>query len=334
MGYSKQVIEKVKEAFDQKRKTAEAEAAVRREEMYGKAPVLREIDSALAATGLKIYAAALEGKDGLDERIARLKAENKNLLDDRKRILAACGKPADYLSVRYDCPVCKDRGYDGLKMCTCMRKALIREAYESSGLGAVLTEQSFDNFDLSLYSDVKNADGVSARDRMSRILREAEAYAADFGKNKTDERTQNLLFAGKTGLGKTHISTAIAKCVIDKGYDVVYDSVQNVLHTYELQTFAHNEQAALTTARYNECALLILDDLGTEFKTGFTSSTLYNLLNTRLMSGLPMIINTNLDSTEQLRKQYDDRILSRLVGSFRTFHFVGEDIRLKLARRG
>lgn len=328
MGYSRQVIEKVKEELEQKRKNAEATAETHREEMYAKAPLLRDIETALSATGLKIYAAALEGKEGLEERISALKKENQSLLDDRARILSACGKPADYLSVHYSCPHCKDSGYNGLKMCDCMRKALIRQAYESSGLGAVLTEQSFDNFDLGFYSDIKDKNGYSPRDYMTNIYEAAKDYATQFGK-AGEMQTKNLLFAGKTGLGKTHISTAIAKCVIDKGYDVVYDTVQNVLHTYELQTFAHNEQAAQTTERYAECALLILDDLGTEFKTGFTSSTLYNLINLRLMSGSPMIINTNLDSTEQLRKQYDDRILSRLIGNFRTFLFVGEDIRLK-----
>lgn len=42
-----------------------------------------------------------------------------------------------------------------------------------------------------------------------------------------------------------------------------------------------------------------------------------------------MIINTNLDTKAKLREQYDDRILSRLLGSFTTYHFVGEDIRIK-----
>ena len=42
-----------------------------------------------------------------------------------------------------------------------------------------------------------------------------------------------------------------------------------------------------------------------------------------------MIINTNLDTKVKLREQYDDRILSRLLGNFTTYHFVGEDIRIK-----
>ena len=328
MGYSKQVVDKVKDEFARKRQNAVAAAEARREEMYAAAPVLREIDAALSATGLKIYRAALEGKEGLEERIAALKKENLGLQDDRRRVLEACGKPGDYLSIRYECPICEDTGYNGIQMCECMRKALIREAYHSSGLGAVLAEQTFDNFELSYYSAKKDANGISARDNMANILAEAKRYVAAFG---SEEKAQNLLFIGKTGLGKTHISTAIAGGVIDKGYDVVYDTVQNILHSYELQTFSQNAEAAQNVARYTECALLVIDDLGTEFKNSFTNSVLYNLLNTRIIAGLPMIINTNLDDSALFKKQYDDRIISRLIGNFRTFKFFGEDIRIRRA---
>lgn len=328
MGYSKQVVEKVKDEFADKRRNAAAAAEARKAEMYTAAPVLRDIDAALSATGLKIYRAALEGKEGLDARIAALKKENLGLQDDRRRILEACGKPADYLSVHYECPVCEDTGYDGIKMCACMKKALIREAYETSGLGAVLTKQTFENFTLDYYSDKKGSSGISPRDNMANILAEAKAFVRDFG---TPGKAQNLLFIGKTGLGKTHISTAIAGSVIGRGCDVVYDTVQNILHTYELQTFSQSAEAAQNAARYIDCSLLIIDDLGTEFKNSFTASVLYNLLNTRIIAGSPMIISTNLDDSELFRKQYDDRIISRLIGNFRTFKFFGDDIRIKRA---
>lgn len=333
MGYSKQIAEAVREAYENKRKKAEADLDARRAEMYEKAPQLREIDRALSLTGLKLYGAALEGKEGLEDRIAALKKENLELQTARRFALQTFGKPNDYLSLRYECPKCQDTGYIGLKMCDCMRRALIKEAYETSGLGAVLTEQSFENFDLTYYSDHPDASGVSMRDRMTKVLAEAQAYAKTFDVDFHNKKVQNLLFVGKTGLGKTHISTAIAGSVIRSGYDVVYDTVQNILHNYEVQTFAKNSDAAAIAAdmteRYLTCALLVIDDLGTEFKSGFTAATLYGLLNTRIISGLPMIINTNLDTKAKLREQYDDRILSRLLGSFTTYHFVGEDIRIK-----
>ena len=328
MGYSKQVIEKVKDEFERKRKNAIDTAEARKAEMYELCPVLKQIDTALASTGLKVYKAALDGKEGLDERLAALEKENLELQDDRRRILKMSGKPENYLDIVFSCKKCSDTGYCGLKMCSCMKKALIKEAYESSGLGAVLTKQDFDNFSLDYYSPEKTSSNVSPRDNMKYILEEAKSYVKNFGKK---EKNENLLFIGKTGLGKTHISTAIAKGVIDKGYDVVYDTVQNIINVFEQQTFGHNAEASSEAERYTECSLLIIDDLGTEFKNSFTQSVLYNLINTRIISGKAMIISTNLDDSELFKKQYDDRINSRLIGNFRTFKFIGEDIRIKKA---
>lgn len=326
MAYSKQVIETVRAEYEQRRQNAVNSLEARKSEMYGISPIFKQIDDALAATGLKVYKAALDGKVGLEERLADIRKENEQLQDDKKRLLKMNGKPENYLDIIYACEKCSDTGYCGIYMCDCMKKALAKEAYRSSGLGSVLEEQSFDSFDLSFYSDTKDRNSISAREYMSANLARAKEYADNFGSTPAND---SLLFIGKTGLGKTHISTSIAKVVIDKGFDVVYDTIGNIINTYEQQTFGHNEQAAVSVNRYLECDLLIIDDLGTEFKNAFTQSVIYNLLNARINSGKAMIVSTNLDDVGQFKKQYDDRINSRLIGSFRSFRFFGEDIRIK-----
>jgi DNA replication protein DnaC len=50
------------------------------------------------------------------------------------------------------------------------------------------------------------------------------------------------------------------------------------------------------------------------------------VLNTRLNLQKPTIISTNLSSSE-LRKNYHDRIISRLMGEYRVIPFLGVDIR-------
>ncbi len=331
MPYAREVIEKVKEEYDRRRKDAFDKQREREREMYTLCPMLLTIDEALDKTGLKVYQAALAGRDGLEERIAALEKENRELLDDKKRLLKLNGKPSNYLDVHYTCSKCQDTGYVGMKTCGCLKKALAKEAYLSSGLGAVLTEQSFDNFDLSLYPDKEDEKGVSPRKSMAYILSEAKDYVKDFLRTG---HPANLLFVGGTGLGKTHLSSAIGKSLIDKGVDVVYETVQNVVATYEKQTFDKDADALRQTERYRDCGLLILDDLGTEFKSSFTQSVLYGLLNARLNAGRPIIASTNLDESELFLKFYDDRITSRLVGSFRTFRFVGEDIRIVSRKAG
>ena len=58
----------------------------------------------------------------------------------------------------------------------------------------------------------------------------------------------------------------------------------------------------------------------------FTVASMYNLINSRMNAGKPMIINTNLSSAE-IRSRYDDRIASRLFGEFIIWRLQGTDIR-------
>ena len=320
MGYSAEVVKKVRADFEKKRDNAVNVAALHRNEVAMKCPNILEIEKALSMTGLSLYKAALMGPDGLEERIEKIKHENLVLNEGKRDLLINAGFPEDYLVVKFSCDKCNDTGYVGTGMCSCMKKALVNEAYNHSGLGKFLKHQTFRNFDLSYY---ENEDD---RLQMESILEKAKKYVSDFGK---PEKDSNLLFVGTTGLGKTHITTAIAKGIIDKAYDVVYDSAQNIIRAFENERFEKDERAEVETRRYFDCDLLIIDDLGTEFRNSFTQSCIYNLLNTRINSGKPMIISTNIDSTAKFIEMYDDRISSRLIGSFRTLKFVGKDIRLE-----
>lgn len=319
MGYSALVVKTVRDIYEKKRADAENLSALHLNEVAAKNPEILRINKALSLTGLLVFEAALKGNDGLEERIEKIKNENAVLNDAKKQLLEQSGFPADYLDIKYCCDKCNDTGYDGINMCSCMKKALVKEAYAQSGLGKVLKTQTFKNFDLSFYAEGEE------REHMKGIVEMAKKYVSDFGKPDKDT---NLLFVGTTGLGKTHISTAIAKGVIDKGFDVVYDSAQNIVRSFEGERFEKDEKAGREAERYFECDLLIVDDLGTEFKNSFTLSCIYNLLNTRINAGKPMIFSTNIESVEKLRETYEERITSRLIGAFRCFRFVGKDIRL------
>lgn len=72
--------------------------------------------------------------------------------------------------------------------------------------------------------------------------------------------------------------------------------------------------------------LLILDDLGTEFKSAYTISCLYNIINTRLSAKLPTIISTNY-SIDEIETIYDQRTTSRIIGGYSTLILTGNDIR-------
>ena len=235
-------------------------------------------------------------------------------------MLVANGYPADYADIRYRCEACGDTGFIGTKMCRCMRDELVMAGYESSGIGRLMQTQSFESFSLDYYP-------AADRQGMEANLRTLREFAAHFD----TRRGENYLLIGTTGLGKTHLSTSVARTVIDGGFDVVYDTAQGVFSAFEAAQFGRD--AAAGEEKYLRCELLIMDDLGTELTNTFTVSCLYNVIITRLNNNLSTIINKNLTHSE-LRARYADRITSRLFGEFRPLMFTGNDIRREKLKRG
>ena len=135
---------------------------------------------------------------------------------------------------------------------------------------------------------------------------------------------------GDTGLGKTHISSAIGGIVAKKGNDVYYTGAVDMLADFESERFGYDryDEQASVTDKYFSCDLLIIDDLGTELINQFTTSSLYNLINSRLVRKKATIINTNF-TRDELRKKYQDRITSRIFGEYTVLPFLGTDIREK-----
>ena len=166
---------------------------------------------------------------------------------------------------------------------------------------------------------------------MKQVLDHLRRYAETF----RPAEAGNLIFMGATGLGKTHLSSAVARRVIERGSYVVYESAQELFSVYESRRFRVNsysdEETGDDVDRFTECDLLIIDDLGTEMTNRFTVSCLYHVLNQRLIRHLPTLINTNLRGPE-LRERYDDRILSRIFGEFLPLQFLGSDVRMQKIR--
>ncbi len=313
--YNHENYAQVKSEIEMRRIRAESEADARSAELRARSVEFAKIDEELALTGPNLFRAALAGED-----LAPLRLRNEELNLKRKEIIRSFGLPEDYTEPHYTCNICSDTGYTKKgSVCRCLKEELMKAAIASSGIGDLIEKQSFENFELGIYScDEKIYSMMKAN------LEAAKSYAENFKNSRG-----NLLFIGKTGTGKTHISTAIAREVIKRGFDVIYDSAQNIINDFEADRFKSGYRDTESRAeKYLECDLLILDDLGTEFITQFSISCLYNLINTRENRGLATIISTNLSSKE-LSVKYDDRICSRLLGkNYRALLFLGDDRRI------
>ncbi|MBP3917717.1 MAG: ATP-binding protein [Clostridia bacterium] len=324
--FNKENYRRIKREFTNKHLEAGARQQKRMQEAEAAIPELREVDRALSETGMRIFRAALGGKEGLEARIAALERDNRDLLEARGDILERSGYPRDYLNLQYECQACRDTGFcdDGTRLCSCMRRALVLAGYESSGIGALLKTQTFENFSLNYYTNPAD------RAVMENNLETVKRYAAQFSTDKPN----NLLFFGQTGLGKTHLSTAAAKEIIDRGFDVVYETAQNIFEDFEDERFNRSYNSGTEgkkTDRYFDCELLIMDDLGAELSNQFTVSCLYNLINSRMNAGKSCIISTNL-THQEMERRYTQRVLSRLLGNYINMRFCGTDIRMMKIR--
>ncbi len=329
MGYSKEIYAEAVAEMEKRKLLSEQELDQRRMILYAKSPRADRIERELVKISVAAGKAVLSGSD-IKTQLEQLKQKSLALQNELDGILKSFDYPLNYLEPWYQCEKCRDTGYIDGKMCSCMKNLLRQTAYEQLNRISPLSLCSFESFSPDYYSqDTIAMAGRSTYDYMKAVLKYCKDYAKSFS-----EDSESLLFQGGTGLGKTHLSLSIAQSVIDKGYGVIYVSAPNILSRLETMQFGGrsfekvNEEQLL-----NDCDLLIIDDLGTEFTTKFTVSTIYNIINTRLNSAKPTIISTNLQLKE-MQTIYGTRMVSRIVGMLRKVDFYGSDIRqLKRMKR-
>ena len=241
--------------------------------------------------------------------------------------LAACGQPADALAPLYTCALCKDEGfvYDPVRrMCSCFETELNRRMLTELGLQP---DHTFEAFDEQCFSDAREDGPISQRVQMRRNRDLCERYADQYPKTEV----RDLLFTGKSGLGKTFLLQAIAHRVAQRGYSVQYLSAYKMLETLRKAYFENNSELLQPLM---DAPLLLIDDLGTEpLMENITVTQLFNLLNERQNADRHTIISTNLNLPE-LRSRYTERVTSRLLDSrnCRTLKFIGDDIRKQLGK--
>lgn len=323
MAYDKALVSAILRQMEQQRSEHEAEAEDRRYRLGLTIPRLNEIDRELRATTAKAMRIAFESSQP-DIDIAALQRRNLALQEEKRTLLLKNGYPANYLAVAEDCPLCHDTGHVGSSLCDCVRRRAAAE--QSRRLSSLLPvdRETFDTFQLDYYSAQPDSRlGFSPRDIARHNLEDCLQFANRFG-----SAYENLLLYGSAGLGKTFLSSCIARRVTERGFSVTYDSAISIFDQYNSVKFGSGDFSSASQAlnRFRSTDLLIVDDLGTEMPSAFHTSCLYDLISGRLMRRLPVILSTNL-LPHELQTRYSPAIASRILGEFTQLRFIGEDIR-------
>lgn len=305
MGYSKEIYSKAIEALKTEAAAKKQKYNLQKAAVYEAAPRLREIENIIMAKGANLGMVAMSGD------LVKLKVMQEDIysLTEEKAKILKEHNLSEYTPV---CEKCNDTGLINGKYCACIQEKASAIAFNELNDGVSLEPYGFDSFLLDYYPE-------EYKKGVSKALETCIDFAENFSGNK------NLILLGNTGLGKTHLSLSIAKEVIKKGYSVIYGPSDNILSKIEKEHFSYSAETPYKDSVLN-CDLLILDDLGTEFLTQYTLSTIYNIINNRLISGKATVISTNY-TIDELEQKYTPRVTSRIIGAYTTKLLKGNDIR-------
>ncbi len=322
MGYDKKVYDEANSIIRERRNNALKKADISKQNFFKKYPHAEQLEKELSSTLTKITKVMLKGGMELKEALERLREENLATQAKLQEIYKEANISEKDLEPKYHCCLCEDVGNIDGKMCDCYKQLVKEIACNNLNKLSPFKLSTFDTFELKYYSDTIQTDGnISDRERMSKYFEYCKSYADSFTPD-----ARNIFMRGNTGLGKTHLSLAIGRAVIEKGFGVIYCSTPEILAKLEKEQFRKTNSDEDSEETLKECDLLILDDLGSEFHTAFTKNKIYNIINFRLIHQKPTIISTNLEF-EELENAYSKRLISRLMGEYVIMNFVGTDIR-------
>ena len=179
---------------------------------------------------------------------------------------------------------------------------------------ALYTEMTFESFDLR--GDELKGD---ARDNLRRVVHIAQDYAK--------RPTGMMVLTGDYGAGKTHLAAAIANSLTQRGQNVLFVVVPDLLDHLRA-TFAPGSAVSFDH-RFEEARNaphLVLDDFGTENATPWAREKLFQIIDYRYVAQLPTVITIHREAEIEPRIQTRIFDLARssvneiLAPSFRTTH--------------
>ncbi len=327
----------IKNEYDKRRKKAYEQLQERKTELYHAVPRLEEIEDEIHMAGVKYNKLILTGTLPSNSAISELDNTLHSLKTEKARLLAAYEYPPDFLSLVYTCEKCADTGFISSfdaadSVCVCYRQQLIDFIYHQSNL-TLINSEGFKSFNTEYYADTADEHRYGIKKTPLRQILGIRENCQSFTDHFDRPDVKDLLFSGPTGVGKTFMAACIAVELMNRGYTVLYQTAPalfNIIYEYR---YKYSREEAYENSVYKnilEVDLLILDDLGTESPSATRYAELLNIIDTRYANNrkkpCKTIIATNID-LKKLFEYYDERVVSRITGSFDIFKFAGDDIR-------
>lgn len=318
----REILDEILGEYEEQRSKNETERAMRKKRVYAKYPELADIDSEINSIGNSTVLAIMREPDKKAELKESMEGKFRILKKRREEIIAQNNIEPDFDKLRYRCEKCADTGYiENVGRCSCFETKLKIANYRNSNMSELAAECRFCNFRIDYYSDepVENEE-LTPRQNIINIKKYCEDFIENFGSTRS-----GIIMWGDTGTGKTFTSSCIARELMLRGKTVLYYSAAQIFRMFDDARFG---RLADGMDKVYECDLLIIDDLGTEAELRSNNSYILELINERMISKKPVIINTNLTFAE-IESRYSKRVSSRLLENYAMMKFYGTDIRMQ-----
>jgi DNA replication protein DnaC len=221
------------------------------------------------------------------------------------------------------CSLCFGSGMEvvpgkGARRCRCRTRDMQTKLLEAARI-----PHRYSKCSLSNYHPMKNnGSQLRAFNYSYRLVREYPAI------------DRGLLFTGPCGVGKTHLSVAILRGLIEKGAQCLFYEFGALLKEIQesYNPLAQKSHLKMLTQIY-EAEVLVLDELGASNPTDWVHETMMQIINTRYNDEKLTIFTTNYldghrtERDEMLEDRIGMRLRSRLFEMCQTIILEGDDYR-------
>ena len=180
-------------------------------------------------------------------------------------------------------------------------------------------------------SNLQNYEEKRFSDYNTKLIENGE-YVLDTCFKWADQQNEPFItLYGTTGVGKTHLALASAWMVLNRmNQAVLFAQASDLIR--ELQTSMSSGNLNKEVHKYKSAKNLVLDDLGREYTTDWTTSIFHEIIDYRYRNHeLRTFVTTN-HSIDELNTIVGVPVVSRLTDAYRGnfIAIVGEDVRPRL----
>lgn len=144
-------------------------------------------------------------------------------------------------------------------------------------------------------------EGYQATFDNQEALQTCNEYVKDFDIIQRNQRN-GLFIVGNCGVGKSHLAYAVANALIEKNTSVICMTMIDLLLKIK-SSFQSKEQTEEQILKiYEDCSLLVIDDLGKEKPTEWALQMIYTIVDRRYNALKPIIVTTNYGASELIKR--------------------------------